>query len=229
MPPVAPDAIPLPAESGSLGLSLVKFNFERDHVSFYSQFAPILADWLIFFHETLRTKATENQCKCGYCQGIIMNMCKEEDRVWVMDLSYCELCMRYTCPDNSCVDNCPCTSVCSVCLLQCCQPYVDPHNSMCPKHSMIFHCNACHSQACHECDVGNICTNCTELYCSECSGVGVGDGAGDFCTNGDCFKYYCSEEECTGICRYCEVCDFLFCPDCITEHQQRNCSNENID
>jgi hypothetical protein len=222
MPPMAQDAIPLPSNSGSLGLSLVKFNHEHNVENFYIQFDERVGDWLMSFHAALRTKATEHQCKCGYCQGIIMNTCAEEDRAWVMDLSYCELCQKYTCPCGSCPADCPNTSVCRFCLLQCCQPYEDPNNVMCPKHVMIFNCNTCSSQACTECFDGVVCARCTDIYCLECLD-------GEFCANDECHNYYCSGEECTGTCIGCDACERLFCPDCIDEHQLTNCSNENRD
>jgi hypothetical protein len=221
MPPMAQNAIALPANSGSLGLSLVKFHHERNGDNFYSQFEERVSDWLVSFHEALRAKATENQCKCGYCQGIIMNTCAEEDRAWVMDLSYCELCQKYTCPCGSCPADCPITSVCSYCLLQCCQTYGD--RNVCPTQRMIFNCHTCNSHACTECFEGVFCSKCTNMFCQECFD-------GTFCANEECYNYSCREDECTDTFIACESCGLLLCPDCIAEHQQQsNCSIENID
>lgn len=101
MPPIARDAMPLPENSNSLGLSSIKFR-QQNHVgeNHYNHFDEDIKYWFIHFHAALREQAIGRRTCCSYCCSVIADMHSFEDMWCVMAAGYCErfyevyLCIR---------------------------------------------------------------------------------------------------------------------------------------
>jgi len=197
MPPMAARESHRPENSGSPGLSLVKFRCQRSASNFYSRFDENVAAWYRQFHESLRVQARALRTCCGYCGDVFADKVSWEDMFWTMSSAYCERCMKFTCGGVG-VNGCPLTMECQRCMVQSCQPMGPGSETQCPAHEMIVDCEACGKYECFDCCDYDVCFNddCCAAYCSDC---------GDVCT--ECKK----------------GCDStVFCPACIGPHEA-NC------